>query len=174
MMRDAGIDWDSIMLYEADSKQFNGFIKQWSNYTTRKQINLLVGDVVDWPLHQKTLNPAGPEDFIQRNLKAVEGFHKDGPVRGLFVHDYNRARRGRLGPYSTQEWLLAGGASLTSLRALHHRLPYVVSISAPQTIVPGSETTVTVNVENLSKPIQRSGYCKYVSTQRFKSCDHGL
>jgi hypothetical protein len=141
MMRDAGIDWDAIMLYEADTPQFRALVKQWNEYTLQSQVNLLVGDVIDWVLHQRTLNPAGPEDFFNRNMKAIREFHSDGPVRGLFIHDFTRARRGRIAPYQMREWLLAGGAALTNLRALHRRLPYTLAFTVPDQLKPGERAT---------------------------------
>jgi hypothetical protein len=134
MMRDAGIDMDAIMLYEADSAQFSGFVKQWRAYTSRKQLNLVVGDAVDWPLHQRTLNPAGPEDFLRRNLMAATQFHPDGPAAGIFVHDFLRAWRGRTGPYSMREWMLAGGAAITALRRAHGRLGYKLELAVPDAV----------------------------------------
>lgn len=147
MYRDAGVDMDAIMLYEADTRQFGGFVRQWNEYATQKELNLVVGDVIDWPLHQNTLNPAGPEDFYKRNMKAVREFHRDGPVRGLFIHDFNRARRGRVGPYGMREWLLAGGASLTTLRSMHGKLAYKLDFKTPQTMAPGEKKTVTVSFQ---------------------------
>ncbi len=141
MMRDAGIDIDAIMAYEADSRQFQGFVKQWREYVRRKEVNLLVGDAVDWVLHQRTLNPAGPEDFYNRDILAVSQFHADGPVRGVFVHDYVRATRGRLGPYSTLEWFLAGGAIITTTRRLNGALGYDLTLSLPDRAAAGETVT---------------------------------
>jgi hypothetical protein len=138
MMRDAGIDMDAIMLYEANTEQFGALVKQWNDYVKQSEVNLVVGDVVDWNLHQKTMNPAGPEDFYNRNMKAVKEFHADKPVRGLFIHDFTRARRGRIAPYTMKEWLLAGGAAITSLRSLHKKLPYELSLSFPDAVAPGA------------------------------------
>ncbi len=136
MMRDAGIDRDAIMLYEADSEQFESFVEQWRKYVRQSQVNLLVGDAIDWVLHQRTLHPSGPEDFYNRNLLAAREFHVDGPVRGIFIHDFLRAWKGRRGPYSMQEWMLAGGAALTTLRGLHGTLPYDLSLVLPEAAPP--------------------------------------
>jgi hypothetical protein len=121
-------------------------VKQWHQYVLQKQVNLLVGDTLDWPLHQKTLNPAGPEDFYNRDMKAITQFHADAPVRGVFVHDYIRATRGRLGPYSSREWVLAGGAVMTSLRKLHGKLPYDLSLKFADSAPAGAAQTATVSV----------------------------
>jgi len=146
MLRDAGVDIDSIMLYEADKVQFGALVRQWNRYVRQSQVNLTVGDVIDWPLHQRTLNPAGPEDFYNRNMKAIREFHTDGPVRGLFIHDFNRARRGRLGPYSMREWLLASAACLTSLREAHRKIDVPLSLNVPERVKPGGTGTAYVAV----------------------------
>ncbi len=144
MFRDAGIDIDSIMLYEADSHQFRTLVNQWNEYVKASQVNLTMGDVIDWPLHQKTLNPAGPEDYINRNMMAVTGFHSDGPSRGLFVHDYRRAMRGRRGPYSSLEWMLAAGASITGLRDANNVLSHKLVLTVPETVRQGEAGAVTI------------------------------
>jgi hypothetical protein len=138
MMRDAGLDIDAIMLYEADGVQYRNLVGQWNSYTRRDQLNLMVGNTYDWPLHQKTLNPSGPEEFYRRQMLAVERFHSDAPVRAVFTHDFQRGWRGRLGPYGSREWLLVGGASMTRLRQIHGRLPYDLSLTAPASTVPGA------------------------------------
>jgi hypothetical protein len=147
MMRDAGLDQDAIMLYEATSEQFGAIIRQWRSYVTRAQVNLTVGNTFDWVLHQRTLRPAGPEDFYNRSVNAVVGFHVDGPVRGLFLHDFLRAWRGRLGPYSSREWMLAGGASLTTLRRHNRRLTYDLALRIPSRAKPSATQTGTLHFQ---------------------------
>jgi hypothetical protein len=145
MMRDAGIDMDAIMLYEADERMFAGLVGQWGAYAKRDQLNIIVGDTIDWNLHQKTLNPSGPESFIDRTLRAARGFHTDGkPVRGAFFHDIIRAIWGRKGPYRSIEWMLAAGHAITEIRRLNDVLPYDFTINVSTTIKPGEETPVTV------------------------------
>jgi hypothetical protein len=146
MMRDAGVDMDAIMLYEADEPMFRGLVSHWGAYTRRDQLNLIVGDTIDWPLHQKTLNPSGPESFINRSLRAVRGFHTDGkPVRGIFFHDIGRALAGRKGPYKTMEWMLAAGHAVTELRRLNNALPYDVTIQVSSSTAPGEVLAATVS-----------------------------
>jgi hypothetical protein len=66
-------------------------------------------------------------------------------VRGLFLHDFQRARHGRLGPYGTKEWLLMGGAALTSLRAAHKVLPYVLNLDVPASMSAGESQGASVS-----------------------------
>ncbi|MDD5657519.1 MAG: hypothetical protein PHF00_09740, partial [Elusimicrobia bacterium] len=96
MFNDAGVDAEALMLYEADARQYDALLSDWKRYVRRGDAQLIVGDVVDWPLHQRS--PDGPREFLRRTLRAVDGIYADGPARGLFVHDLGRALWGRLGP----------------------------------------------------------------------------
>ena len=103
MFCDAGIDADALMLYEATSAQFESIVRDWSAYVRRADAPLVVGDIVDWPLHQKGDRGAG--ELYDRLTRAVDRIHSDGPPAGLFIHDLERALHGRLGPHSTRQWM---------------------------------------------------------------------
>ncbi|MBK8576132.1 MAG: hypothetical protein IPN90_10835 [Elusimicrobia bacterium] len=147
MMRDAGVDINGIMLYEADSQQYRGLLSQWNAYTRDSEFNLVVGNTFDWRLHQKTLNPAGPEDMVRRTLAAVERFQEGKPVRGIFMHDLARALRGNLGPYPPKEWFLAAGSAITRVREIHNKTPYRLTLSVPPQTVPGVSYSVRVALD---------------------------
>lgn len=146
MMRDAGVDMNAIMLYEADAAQYRGLVSQWNNYTEDAAFNLVVGNTFDWRLHQKTLNPAGPEAMVRRTLLAVEEFQEGKPVRGIFMHDLARALRGVLGPYPPREWFLAAGSAITRVREIHRVTPYSLVLSLPTECVPGASLTGKVSL----------------------------
>ena len=116
MFNDAGVDLSALMLYEADAEQYRVILSDWSRYLRRRDAQLLVGDVVDWPLHQRS--PDGPGEFVRRTVRAVDGIHADGPARGLFVHDLGRALWGRLGPWSTRAWMDGARAATRHLKGL--------------------------------------------------------
>lgn len=103
MMNDAGIDYDALMLYEADRAQFDFMVKEWGRYVKRGDVHLLVGDVIDWPLHQR--DPSGPGEFGRRTLAAAESVYADGLAAGVFVHDLSRALWGRTGPWGAKGWM---------------------------------------------------------------------
>src|SRR3989338_6333360 len=103
MFNDAGIDAAALMLYEADDEQFKLMIHDWNKYVKKKDAQLLVGDVIDWPLHQK--HPDGPKAFYRRMVSAIDRIHSDGPAAGVFIHDLHRALWGRRGPWTTKEWM---------------------------------------------------------------------
>jgi len=114
MFNDAGVDAAALMLYEANAEQYSALLSDWHRYVRRGDAQLIVGDVVDWPLHQR--HPDGPREFYQRLTRAVDGIYGDGPARGLFVHDLGRALWGRLGPWSTRAWLDQARAAIKHLK----------------------------------------------------------
>lgn len=103
MLNDAGVDADALMLYEADARQFAQMLKDWSGYVKSGDVQLVVGNVIDWPLHQKS--PLGPKEFYNRTVRAIDGIYADGPAKGMFIHDLARGLRGRLGPYTSRDWM---------------------------------------------------------------------
>lgn len=103
MLNDAGVDASALMLYEATDAQFKLMIHDWNTYVKTDDAQLLVGDVIDWPLHQK--DPEGPRAFYRRTVAAIDKIYSDGPAAGIFIHDLHRALWGRLGPWKTRDWL---------------------------------------------------------------------
>ncbi|MBI5631186.1 MAG: hypothetical protein HY921_09925 [Elusimicrobia bacterium] len=103
MMNDAGVDADALMLYEATGPQFHDLIQDWNGYVKRRDAQLVVGDVIDWPLHQR--HPEGPKEFYRRSILAIDKIYSDGPAAGVFFHDLSRALWGRVGPWGTKAWM---------------------------------------------------------------------
>ncbi len=103
MMNDAGVDADALMLYEATRGQFDQLVHDWHDYVRRGDAQLLAGDVIDWPLHQRS--PDGPKEFSRRMRMAIDKVYEDGPVSGIFFHDLGRALWGRVGPWGTRGWM---------------------------------------------------------------------
>ena len=75
----------------------------WRGYLRVGDAQLIAGNVVDWPLHQRS--PAGAREFGRRLREASRRMIGDGPASGIFIHDLERALHGRLGPQSTREWM---------------------------------------------------------------------
>ena len=116
MMNDAGVDVDALMFYEATAEQFRVMVKDWGRYVRRSDAQLVVGDIVDWPLHQRSRK--GPRDMRERLTAAIHGVYRDGPAAGIFIHDLGRAVGGRLGAWSTKEWLAEARRTAAHLRSL--------------------------------------------------------
>jgi hypothetical protein len=114
MFRDAGADLDAVMLYECDKSQFDDLIKDWGGYLRADQVNLLAGDCVDWFLHQR--DPSGPQEFKRRILLGYHHLNRNGPAKGVFIHDLHRALRGRTGPWGTKGWMGAAAEVIDEIK----------------------------------------------------------
>jgi hypothetical protein len=156
MMNAAGASIDALMLYECDRGQFNDLIKDWSRYVGKNQVNIFGGDVVDWNLHQFTVNPPGPQEFYDRMIMANRKISGDGRIKGMFWHDLARGLWGRLGPYSINEWAIAGAASFTDLRNDWGLLDIILSLETPDKLIAGKEQVLQVKVKNISSSTQRN------------------
>ena len=150
MFNDAGAAACAVMLYESDGAMVNSMIRDWREYIGRKgRVNLLVGEEVDWNMLQNTLVPAGPEEFYQRHISAMEGLYRDGPVEGVFWHDLGRGARGRLlGPYSRLEWATAGAAAFSRTKFLHGRSAVSVEIATNEQVAFGEAFNAAVVLTN--------------------------
>jgi len=116
MMNDAGADADAVMLYQADKPQYEAIINQWHDYARRRDAQLLVGDVVDWDLHQKS--PDGPKEFYRRTTEAIDRIYSDGPARGVFIHDLSRALWGDTGPWGTRGWMTQAARVIQHMKSV--------------------------------------------------------
>lgn len=114
MFHDAGMDLDAVMLYEADKQQFENLIKEWNNYVKKHQLNIIVGDVIDFPLHQNQ----GPEEYLRRNIVGIKKIYNDGITDGVFIHCLSRGLWGRLGPYKTIDWLTQAQTTIQEWKKL--------------------------------------------------------
>ncbi|MFH1783508.1 MAG: hypothetical protein ABH868_01215 [bacterium] len=148
MMNDAGADIDAIMLYEADDWQFEELMKEWNQYVKKDQVNLVVGNQIDWVVHQSTLDPPGPEKFYQRLVTGARSIYGDSPAKGMFWHDLARAFWGRIGPYPALEWAIAGASAFSNLKHEKGINPLSVHISVPEKIQKDKYFTVEIGVEN--------------------------
>lgn len=103
MFTDAGSDMCAIMMYEATKEQYSVMMKSWNTYASREDTRLLVGDIIDAPLHQD----GGAKEYERRMVWAGEKIFKDGPAHGIFIHDLTRFIGGRKGKESTAAWVHA-------------------------------------------------------------------
>jgi hypothetical protein len=156
MMNAAGASIDAIMLYECDRGQFNDLIKDWNRYVGKNQVNIFSGDVVDWNLHQFTVNPPGPQELYDRMMVSHRKMSADGRIKGMFWHDLARGLWGRIGPYSINEWAIAGAASFTDLRKDWGLLDVLLSLETPDKLSAGKDQTIQVKVKNISSAAQRN------------------
>ncbi len=146
MFQDAGADLIAVMMYQADAVQFNYTINEWKKYTRGRNLNIVPGNQFDWPLHQYSVLPSGPEEFQRRLVKSVDYLNPTGNLKGLFIHDFSRAIRGRKGPYSTQEWLMAAAEGFNRLDAGTKDI--TLSLLLPSAANSKKEVSGTVKIKN--------------------------
>lgn len=97
------------------------------------QANLAPGDQVDFRWHQKSLQPAAPEELYDRMVTGHRRYTSNGLTAGCFWHDISRAAvSGSRGPYPGTEWALAGGAAFTTVRNDWQVYPLTAELRAPQ------------------------------------------
>jgi hypothetical protein len=116
MINDAGLDLDAVMLYESNAWHCFNMTNQWSKYLKGDEAQIIAGQQVDWDLLQKSTSPPAPEEMYIRHTDAIRGFTSRQPIKGLFWHDMFRGIRGRKGPHTSREWLVAGAAAFTKIR----------------------------------------------------------
>jgi len=101
MFRDAGADFQTVMLYECDDRQFERLLSQWGKYNA-EGVNFIIGNQIDFDVHQFSESPPAPEKFARRIFEAQKIFKP----KGIFVNDLSRVFWGRKGAYTGMEWLL--------------------------------------------------------------------
>jgi hypothetical protein len=153
MLIDAGIGFNSPMLYEADQAQFPAMLGDWQRYLKGTGGSLVLGQVVDAPLLHVRPGFNGPEEYYQRQMESLEQL---GPVTdqlGFFWHDVNRGLSGGRSSSNIREWALAGSASASRLRESVGTVPLRLDV-----FIGGSPPllTGTVRVQSLVKqPLKR-------------------
>lgn len=150
MFVDAGISYNHIMLYEGDHNTMESMKRQWPDYLARSNGMYAMGEMVDFNMVQKSLDPPGPEELYDRQ---VDTFHTWFPVNanvGMFWHDLYRLMYGFRGPYSTMEWVVAGGKSFSVLQRAQGLTPLEVNLKAPRYIPGGVPVPISVEIINRS------------------------
>jgi len=152
MLTDAGVGLLAPMLYQVKNRQmFDTMTREWNEYLRPDQVNIAVGDQVDFYWHQKMLVPAAPEELYDRIVTAHQAYQPgDAMTRGAFWHDISRAAVwGDRGPYPGREWGLAGAAAFTTIRNNWGVHPLRVSLQSLQRDS-GSAFAADLSIENLS------------------------
>jgi hypothetical protein len=150
MFVDAGVNYNHIMLYEGDRGTLDEMKQQWPNYLSRANGMYAMGEMVDFNWVQKSINPPGPEELYDRE---VDTFHNWFPVNaglGMFWHDLYRIVYGIRGPYSSMEWMVAGGKAFSTMRQAEGLLPLDISLTAPKNAPAGVPVPISVEIHNHS------------------------
>ncbi len=150
MMLDAGVGFNAPMFYSIDRPDFPHMLTSWKNYLSRADASVVVGEPVDWNLLQRTLAPAGPREHLDRQTAALQKLKSVSKSFGFFWHDLARAFFGARGPYGNREWIMAGAASFTQLKAAAGRMPLSVRLQVPQDMVLDRKTKIQAEIVNSS------------------------
>ena len=148
MFIDVGVSVNSIMLYHCTRPTFNEMMTDWSKYLDNGRSSYVIGECIDWALHQKTLEPAGPQEVFDRHQLATRTFYEKNKSLGLFWHDLSRGIMGNKGPYTTLEWVLAGGTSFSKFRSYVGRFPYITQIKVKDAVELETEIPVDIAIIN--------------------------
>lgn len=153
MFTDAGITMLAPMLYEVDDRpQFDAMVEGWSEYLRPGQVNLVVGDQVDFLRHQRMKYGPTPAELYDRMVTAHRKYLEGGFTQGAFWHDINRAvNPNSVGPFDGREWALAGAAAFSTVRDTWKVYPLHAELSAPDSAPIANAFGVEVTVENLTK-----------------------
>lgn len=159
MFTDAGASLLAPMLYQVPNRRhFDRMVEAWNEYVSYGQANLAPGDQVDFRWHQKSLQPAAPEELYDRMITAHRRYLRgttdgaQGLTVGGFWHDISRAAiSGSRGPYPGTEWALAGGAAFTTIRNDWQVYPLTAELAVPRTGALGETVTATLTLRNIVK-----------------------
>jgi len=149
MLFDAGADALAVMLYQSPSvEHFEHIVRQWREYSGSTAGPLIPGDQVDDFWHQRLRRPAAPQELYRRIVKAFKYCAGGNPCAGAFWHDISRALMGRIGPYPSREWALAGAAAFTEVRRICRAQPIELSLRAPKRVHAGINFTCKLTLRN--------------------------
>ncbi len=165
MFTDSGVTMLAPMLYQVDDRlHYDEMVKHWNEYVRAGQVNLAVGDQVDFHWHQETRDPPAPAELYDRIVTAHRRYIQDGSTQGAFWHDINRAADPHnLGPYTGREWALAGAAAFSTVRDTWGVLPLRATLTAPDSATIAKAFGVKVKLQNLTN--------RPVSGVRLSLCD---
>ncbi len=150
MFVDAGVSYNHVMLYEANRDILQFMKKQWTGYLSRSNGMYAMGEMVDFNWVQKSIDPPGPEELYNREVETFHNWFPENADLGMFWHDLYRMIYGIRGPYSTMEWVVAGGKAFSVLRSAEGNSPIQVSLTVPREIQAGTAVPIRVEVENHS------------------------
>jgi len=146
-----------LMMYECDRPQFENLMKSWHSYIYDGDAQIFVGNQVDWVVHQKSVNPPCPEEYYNRLVTAARYLYNNRSAFGVFIHDLSRVLGGRKGPYSSNEWFIAGAAAFTKTEEAYNNSPLKISIIDPGKIEINVPFSMNVNLEFLRNLSSFSG-----------------
>jgi len=127
MFFDAGIDYDAVMIYEANRPQHVGMLQSWPRYLNG-EYNVLVGNMIDNRLQDGSLRPE--IEYMRRIYEAEAKFNSGSRIRGVFFHDLSRMMwsRYRGAGNTVREWANINAAIISRIEEKYSENPFTVTI----------------------------------------------
>jgi hypothetical protein len=190
MMTDAGADFCAVMMYDASRNEWDGMTTDWREAYRDGRGNVVAGVIADPPQLENPYNPRAPYPLEMGNRAAEAAFElardngpwddlpepesyaelrADGLTEGLFLHDLERMAY-RNGGWWLADYIIAGAAAMSELRAATGDCPITLEVHRPQPIgaflfeLPVDVTNISdqtvTNLEVRSEPTRYSSVTK--------------
>lgn len=127
MFFDAGIDYDAVMIYEANRAQHVGMLASWPRYLSG-EYNTLVGNMIDNRLQDGSLRPE--LEYMKRVYESEAKFNRSSRIRGVFFHDVSRMlwSRFRGSGNTIREWANINASIVSRIEEKYSENPFNVSV----------------------------------------------
>ena len=127
MFFDAGIDYDAVMIYEANRPQHVGMLQSWPRYLSG-EYNVLVGNMVDNRLQDGSLRPE--MEYMRRIYESEAKFNSSSRIRGVFFFDMSRMMwsKYRGSQNGIREWANINAAVVSRIEEKYSENPFTVTI----------------------------------------------
>ena len=127
MFFDAGIDYDAVMIYEANRAQHVGMLASWPRYLSG-EYNTLVGNMIDNRLQDGSLRPE--LEYMKRVYESEAKFNRSSRIRGVFFHDISRMlwSRFRGAGNSIREWANINASIVSRIEEKYSENPFNVTV----------------------------------------------
>ena len=146
MFFDAGIDYDAVMIYEANRAQHVGMLASWPRYLSG-EYNTLVGNMIDNRLQDGSLRPE--LEYMKRVYESEAKFNRSSRIRGVFFHDISRMLWSKYKGYGNtiREWANINASIVSRIEEKYSENPFNVSVKLDEK----SRTGILTIVKRTSK-----------------------
>lgn len=127
MFFDAGVDYDAVMIYEANRAQQLGMLARWPQYLGG-EYNVLVGNMIDNRLQDGSLRPE--LEYMRRIYETEAKFNRSSRIRGVFFHDISRMlwSRFRGAGNSIRDWANINASVISRIEEKYSENPFNVTV----------------------------------------------
>ena len=141
MFFDAGIDYDAIMIYEANRPQHVGMLSSWPRYLSG-EYNVLVGNMVDNRLQDGSLRPE--LEYMKRIYESEAKFNRTSRIRGVFFFDISRMlwSKARGNQNGIREWANINASVVSRIEEKYSENPFTVTVELNERKTEGALTIV--------------------------------